>query len=124
MFKLVLRGRVAPNVLTRLPNLTRPFQEDTSVSYAFVLRQGYDISIGTTFRATEVGANGYEVTQRYRLMAVSHRFDVSLDRLPYGWDIICAFQLLGAGPDLLASLPFVAECYEQSTTELVLSSEA
>lgn len=124
MLHLVLRGRVAPNVLAALPNLTRPFQKDTGIHYAFVLRQDHDISVGATFCVTGVGANGHEVTERYRLVAVSQQFDFPFDEIPHGWNTVCAFQLLGPDFGLLASLPLAEEWYEQRATELVLIAES
>jgi hypothetical protein len=123
MLELILRGRVAPNVLRAFPNLTRPFREDPSVVYAFVMRQDQDIPLGTTFRTTGLGANGQEVTEYYRLVAVSQQYDHPMDEIPHGWKTICAFKWLGPGPRLIMSLPPVGEWYEQSITELLLRAE-
>ncbi|WP_324680177.1 hypothetical protein [Hymenobacter sp. GOD-10R] len=122
MLELILRGRVAPNVLRAFPNLTQPFREDPSVVYAFVMRQDEDIPLGTTFRVIGLGANGQEVMEQYRLVAVSQQYDHPMDEIPHGWKTICAFKWL-SGPRSMMGLPLVGEWYEQSVTELVLRAE-
>ena len=103
--------------------MTQPFREDPSVVYAFVMRQDEDIPLGTTFRVIDLGANGQEVMEHYRLVAVSQQYDHPMDEIPYGWKTICAFKWLGSGPGLMMGLPLVGEWYEQSVTELVLRAE-
>lgn len=124
MLQLILRGRVALNVLQAFPRLTRPFREDQGVVYAFVMRQEHDIPVGTTFRALGLSVHGQDVTERYCLVAVSQQFDHCWEEIPRGWKTICAFQRLGPDAGLLAGLPLVEEWYEQSATELVLTAES
>ena len=123
MYQLVLVGLVAPTALRSLPTLARLFTEEAGVYWAFVLRQSQDFPVPTTFTATGYGRDGTSVTNRYRLVAVGQQYDALWEEVPHGWNTICAFQLLGPGPGLVADLPLVSGWYEQRACTLVLTAE-
>jgi hypothetical protein len=120
---LLLVGLAAPKVLATFQPLTPLFAEDPSVYWAFVMRQGQDVPVETTFSASRCADNGHPVTNRYRLVAVNQQYGASWEEIPHGWNTIRAFQFLGLAPCLLASLPLVSDWYEQRAIELVLTAQ-
>jgi hypothetical protein len=120
---LLLVGLAAPKVLAAFQPLTPLFAEDPSVYWTFVLRQGQDVPVETTFSASGCADDGHPVTNRYRLVAVNQQYGASWEEIPHGWNTICAFQFLGLDPCLLAGLPLVSDWYEQRAIELVLTAQ-
>lgn len=124
MPQLTLVGVLAPPELTTsFPALARLFAEELGVSWAFVQRQDDTLAVGTTFNTPSTSPDGRLVTSRYRLMAVSQQYGTLWTELPHGWNGLCAFQVLGLGPDVVAGLPVVSGWYEQKAYTLVLTAE-
>jgi hypothetical protein len=124
MPQLTLVGLLAPPELTTaFPTLARLFAEELGVSWAFVQRQDHPLAVGTTFQALNTSPAGHQVTSRYRLVAISQQYGALWTELPPGWNGLCAFQMLGAGPDVVAGLPVVNGWYAQPAYSLVLTAE-
>jgi hypothetical protein len=54
---------------------------------------------------------------------LSQQYGTPWEELPHGWNGICAFQLLGSDPGLVADLPLVNGGYEQRAHTLMLIAE-
>jgi hypothetical protein len=124
MCHLLLVGLLAPaDLRTSFPTLAGLFAPEAAVQWAFVQRQDRDVAVGMTFSTTGYDRGGQVRTHRYRLVAVSQQYGTLWEELPHGWNGICAFQLLGSGPGLVADLPLVKGWYEQKAHTLVLTAE-
>ena len=124
MPQLTLVGVLAPlELTTSFPALARLFAQERGVSWAFVQRQDDELAVGTTFHTPSTSPAGQVVLSRYRLVAVSQQYGALWTELPPGWKGLCAFQVLGTGPDVVANLPLVSGWYAQPAYPLVLTAE-
>lgn len=77
----------------------------------FVLRQDYDIEIGTVFNITYISQNNIATENNYELVAITQQWDKPFDRIPRGWKTICALKLINNIPSILTTLPSVDDWY-------------
>ena len=110
MRSITVVGRVAADILKRSPNFASAIKGEAGTYAVFVMRQGYEFPIGTTFHITH-GA----VTNNFELIAVTQQFDKPMDSIPSGWKTICGLRLLGNPISILAGLPFTDDWYGNET---------